>query len=255
MKTVIRVISMPDSPRRSEFSDRARGARVDWSYFDAVVGLDKKLQYDEAAVLINVGRKLAAGELGCYSSHYLSWQYLLQSDATQMIVLEDDTLVDWEYIAELTKYDLSERSFDWLRLYAKIPSRYRMICRPTLEHRRHIIEFMNYAGGTQGYIITRSGAEKFLACCRVVRCAIDTQMDRFWIHGIRDLAIYPFPIVELTGPSTIGGERGFVPGAGQCVALPAALRVRRLAINAFHKIRKLAYPFLHPARLVAQEKP
>jgi glycosyl transferase, family 25 len=247
MKTIILVISMPDSSRRAEFSARARGAGVDWSYFDAVAGLDASLQYDEGATLIEVGRNLTAGELGCYSSHYLTWQHLVRSDATQMIVLEDDTLVDWGYMSELANFDLSERSIDWLRLYAKIPSRYRMISRPTLDHRRHIIEFLNYAGGTQGYAISRSGAQKFLAHCRVVRCAIDTEMDRFWMHGVRNLAIYPFPIVELDGPSTIGGERGFVPGTGRGPALPASIRARKLASKTIHKIRKVAYPLLHPA--------
>jgi glycosyl transferase family 25 len=250
MKTIVLVISMPNSPRREEFSTRARESNVEWSYFDAVSGLDASLHYDEKATLINVGRNLTVGELGCYSSHYLSWHRLIQSDATQMIVLEDDTLVDWEYIAELMNFDLSKRSIDWLRLYAKIPSRYRMICRPTLDHRRHIVEFLNYAGGTQGYVISRSGASKFLAHCRIVGCAIDTEMDRFWVHGVRDLAIFPFPIVELSGPSTIGGERGFVPGTGKGSALPASIRRRQFANRAIHKLRKLVYPLLHPAKVI-----
>jgi glycosyl transferase family 25 len=248
MKTIIRVISLRDSPRRTEFTSRARGASVDWIYFDAVAGLDSSLQYDEAAILIDLGRNLTPGELGCYSSHYLLWQDLMLSDATQMIVLEDDTLVDWGYIAELVNFDLSERSIDWLRLFAKIPSRYRMICRPTLDHHRHIVEFLNYAGGTQGYVISRSGAEKFLRHGRVVNCAIDTKMDRFWIHGIRNLAVYPFPVIELHGPSTIGGERGYVPLVRRGLRPPVSLRMKQLASRAMHKIRKDLYPLLHPVR-------
>jgi glycosyl transferase family 25 len=70
-----------------------------------------------------------------------------------------------------------------------------------------LLRLLGHAYGTQGYVITRVGAERLMAACRDIRRPIDDQMDRFWEHGVPNLAIFPFPIMEEAVPSAIGMAR------------------------------------------------
>ena len=38
-------------------------------------------------------------------------------------------------------------------------------------------------------------------------------MDRFWAHGVPNIGLFPFPVMELGLPSTIEGERRGLPRA------------------------------------------
>ena len=70
-----------------------------------------------------------------------------------------------------------------------------------------MVEMIGPAYGTQGYAITLAGARAFIDECRVIRRPIDDAMDRSWAHGVRNLALFPAPILEATVPSAIGAAR------------------------------------------------
>ena len=115
--TKIIVISMPDaSDRRSRFEDRARGVPVAWRFYPARASLHPALRYDEQDAIVAKGRPLRAGELGCYSSHYAAWEDLQADDADQYVVLEDDVIVDWNFVGKLVAIDLARIGIDYLRL-------------------------------------------------------------------------------------------------------------------------------------------
>jgi glycosyl transferase family 25 len=96
--TKVVVISLPDaSDRRASFAERARGTSIGWTWFDAHLELAPGLTHDPDEAIVAKGRPLYPGELGCYSSHYAAWEMFLDSGAPQMLVLEDDTIVDWGF--------------------------------------------------------------------------------------------------------------------------------------------------------------
>ena len=67
------VISLADAEeRRRHFVQQAKSSVVAWQFFDAHTKLNKSLSYREENALLLGGRALTPGELGCYSSHYLS---------------------------------------------------------------------------------------------------------------------------------------------------------------------------------------
>lgn len=206
--TELFVVSLADATeRRAAFSDRARDAGVAWRFFDACTQRPDSLAIDEAAIRRNKGRALTRGEIGCYASHFSIWQEMVARDVAQAIVLEDDTIVDWAYIERLAGADLALRGFDYLRLYAKRPTFQRVVATDFLQHSRTVIELIGLAYGTQGYAITLAGARAFIDECRVIRRPIDDAMDRSWAHGVRNLALFPAPILEATVPSAIGAAR------------------------------------------------
>lgn len=207
-QTKIWVVSLANAQQRRERFAAAAGADAPaYEFFDAHTALSPDLRHVSGASHATHGRTLRGGELGCYSSHYALWQWLLASDLEQMIVLEDDVRVDWDFIAFLMRNDFSALGIHYLRLFAKIPPRWRYVASPFLDRYHHLIRCTGYALGTQAYLLTRNAAAKLVQHGREVRYPIDVFMDRYWQHGVQNLAIYPFPVIEQFQPSSIGAAR------------------------------------------------
>lgn len=224
------MLSLDTAVQRRETFARNAPKDADWSFFDAWRTLYPDLEYDEERAEINFGRTLKKGEIGCYSSHYAMWAALLQDDeADRYIILEDDVIVDWEFIGRLSR--TGDLGHDYIRLYYKRPVRTRKLVPEFVERTKALVEVHGYAFGTQGYVITREGARRFSDACRQVDRPIDNAMDRSWVHGIRNLAIFPFPLIESFTDSEIGGKRF------ERHAVQPALRGRWLRAQLREKLR------------------
>jgi glycosyl transferase family 25 len=233
VETLVLVISLPDAAsRRAAFAERARDTTLSWRFFEAHRELGAGLTYTPDDAIVAKGRELMPGELGCYSSHYHAWQTLLDSGAPQMIVLEDDTIVDWTFVEKLATLDFTARGVSYLRLFAKRPCAFRLHGE-AIEPQRYLVEFAAYAHGTQGYVITRQGAQRFLRHCRRVRRPVDIEMDRAWDHGVPCLAVFPFPLTEISTASTIGSARWVRP------EIPAGVRAARFRMRMVERARRI----------------
>ena len=230
--TLVLVISLSDATeRRAGFVERARATTLRWTFFDAHRELGAGLTCHPDEAVVASGRPLLPAELGCYSSHYHAWLSLLDSLAGQMIVLEDDTIVDWTFLETLAGVDFGAAAVSYLRLFARRPSAFRLHGE-AIERQRYLVEYAAYAHGTQGYVITRAGAERFARHCRRARRPVDIEMDRAWDHGVPCLAVFPFPLTEISTGSSIGPERWARPET------PAALRGARLRMRLIERGRR-----------------
>jgi glycosyl transferase family 25 len=237
-RTKVVVISLPDAAdRRATFTERARGTTIPWTWFDAHRELAPGLTHDPDETIVAKGRPMYPGELGCYSSHYAAWRMFLDSGAPQMLVLEDDTIVDWGFLEKLVAVDLQAAGIPYLRLYAKRPCAFREVLRDAVEQQRTLIEYLDRPLGTQGYVMTREGAQRFVRHCRVVRRPLDDELDRSWEHGVACLGIFPFPVIEQSTASTIG------PARFERFTIPSRLRVRRQAMKMRDRVLKLRQRF------------
>lgn len=222
MRTSIVVISLPQATdRRALFAERARSTTLPWRWFDARRKLGPGLEHDPDEAIVAKGRPLYPGELGCYASHYAVWQEFLDGDASQLLVLEDDTIVDWSFLAKAVAVDLGAAGILYLRLYAKRPCPFRILLQNAIERQRSVIEFLDRPLGTQGYLLTRAGARRLVSHCRRVRRPIDDELDRSWDHGIPALCVFPFPVIEESTASAIDAARW------DRYEMPARLKVRR----------------------------
>lgn len=232
-RTKVVVISMADATERQRrFRERAREAQVPWSFFSAHTALHPALSYDEEAAIVAKGRPMRDPELGVYSSHYAIWMDLQSDSVDQYVVLEDDVIVDWNFLGKLAEVDLAATGIDYLRLYYKLPVRTALVRTDFIERARSIVEVDGTSFGAQGYVITRRGAEIFLGHCRVVTRPIDDEMERTWIHGQRNLSIFPFPIMEESVASTIGSSR-FEP-----FVVPRRLKLKRFVEHRLERFRR-----------------
>jgi glycosyl transferase family 25 len=221
-RTKVVVISMTDATeRRARFADRARNAGLAWQFVPAMTSLHPALSYSEEAAIVAKGRPLRGGELGCYSSHYAAWESLQAEDFDQCVVLEDDVIVDWTFLRKMAEIDFAAMGIDYLRLYYKWPARHAVLKENFIERARSIVELSGTAYGTQGYLITKAGARILLDHCRTVKRPVDDEMDRSWAHGLRNLAIFPFPIIEESSQTIIGLTRF------ETFKVPQHLRLKR----------------------------
>lgn len=193
--------------RRKAFVERAGKATVVWRFFDAQTALHPDLNYDEARAVHENGRALQRGELGCYSSHYTLWRQLLESDADQYVILEDDVIIDWAFMERFIEQDFAGERLDYVRLYYKRPVRYVIRASKFVTRDHGLVELFGRPYGTQGYVITKSGAQSFVDACADVLRPVDDEMDRSWSHGVSNLAVFPSPIIEESVISSIGMER------------------------------------------------
>ncbi|MCI4592662.1 glycosyltransferase family 25 protein [Sphingobium sp. BYY-5] len=206
--TPVLVVSMENATaRRAAFTERARATGLPWRFFDGKRTLADGLVLAADAVERNKGRQLTQGEIGCYSSHFSIWQDMIANGTRQSIVLEDDTIVDWAFLARLAETNLTAEGIPYLRLYAKTPTWQKKIRKDFLQHSRTVVELVGNAYGTQAYVITLEGARAFSQACRVVRRPIDDEMDRSWDHGVRNLMLFPAPVIEEFVESGIGSTR------------------------------------------------
>ena len=232
-RTKIVVISMADAAdRRRRFEERAREARVPWTFHTASTSLHPALSYDEKSAIVAKGRPLRSGEIGVYSSHYELWSNLQTDDADQYVVLEDDVIVDWTFLSKLAQADLGGMGIDYLRLYYKFPIRAAVVKEDFLERARSIVELDGTAFGCQGYVVTKAGARILCDHCQAVSRPIDDEMERTWVHGLRNLSVFPFPVIEESGPSTIGNTRF------ETFAVPSDLRFKRFVTHRWERWRR-----------------
>ncbi len=207
-ETAIYVITLPSAVNRQRmFRDSANQQKVtrDWHFFNGYTALSPALRYNTRRALVARGRSLHHRELACYSSHYEAWRAFLESEARQLVVMEDDVLLDWAFLERVIRDDLSSNGVDYLKFFSKNMTPYHVVSNNF--HGRWLLNCRGFAYGMQAYLLTRAGAKRFIAHCGDVVRPIDDELDRSWAHGVPNLTVFPFPALELSGPSSIGADR------------------------------------------------
>jgi len=201
----VHVISLAESPRRAGMArqlDAVPG--LDWRFFDALRTLPDGLGYDPGGAVRAVRRTLTPGEIGCFASHAALWRTIAEGDSPAAVILEDDLLIDPGFFARLPEVIAALAAHPFVRLHAKAPVGAKVIDQAA---GRHVVRYRGIAFGTQGYILRREGAARWLASIRSVVRPVDDEIDRYWVHGVANIGLHPFPVMEVGLPSTIEGER------------------------------------------------
>ena len=231
-RTSVFVISLTTATkRRQRFSETAL-TTLPWQFFDASNGLDATLRYDARRALRRGGRSLTKAELGCYSSHYRLWQALLVDGAAdRYLILEDDVQIDWQFFERLACAELDAVPWPLLRLWFTLPVPTRKVFGP-LFGTYQVVELLDHGFGAVAYLIDKAAASRFVAALQDVIVPVDRAMEQGWRHGVRNLAVFPFPVLHPIGLSQIGGERW------HDVPKPLAMRIERGARRIVESVRR-----------------
>lgn len=116
------------------------------------------------------------GELGCYMSHVESWKYIINNNLDNCLILEDGI--------EFIRNDLQNLSIDENDDIIFI-------------NEEMIKQNNNFIGyGTQGYILTNTGAHKLIKHCEILSMPIDLQIRELCNQNNINANIMDYPFVK-----------------------------------------------------------
>jgi len=198
---VISLASAGERRRRVEAS--MRELSLPWSLFEARSTLPATLAYDENKARIHRGRALRPGELGAFGSHYECLrEFVERSTAEYRLIVEDDVFLDPGFPYVRLPALMSACGIEYLRLHATFLRPGSLIAH--LGKYRQLVRFRAPTFGACAYVVSKSGASRFLASVREVVRPVDDELDRFWHNGLPAYAIHPGPALELFGQTTLG---------------------------------------------------
>lgn len=214
---------------------------LDWSFFDALTALPSFVSYDAVAARRILARGLTPGELGCFASHAMLWrQHAAADDDSVIVVLEDDVMIDPQFLARLPEFAARLPNAGLVRLYAKAPAPARIV---GFVEGRHVVRYRGGAYGTQAYLLRPVAARALARITRVER-PVDDALDRFWEHGVPSLGVHPFPVLEIGFASTIEEARRTSPRPGTPGWL--AWKRARVADSVARRLANLRYRISEP---------
>lgn len=191
--------------RRRRVQQMMADSSLGWRFFDALTEPPVGLPQDLQRTLIELGRPMSRSELGTFATHYsILNDFVDQGASDYLLVLEDDVEIDPGFWFDQLPDLMQLAGIEALRLY----SRFLFHCRRVAQvsERHTLVRFRRPVFGTQAYLVSRAGARRFCSAIHSVVRPCDNEFDRFWANGLPLYALYPFPVIELEGKSTIHGR-------------------------------------------------
>jgi GR25 family glycosyltransferase involved in LPS biosynthesis len=200
--------------RRHHVEELQRACPFPTEIVDAVDG--KFLSSDEIAAVYDRNRHLPAypfvlrrAEIGCFLSHRLCWQKIVDEDLPYAAVFEDDAALDGKTIAKALM--LVEKHIQSCG-YIQLP------VRPIAGNSTVVAEDQNVQmlkpAVTQlrlsGQFISQTAARELLRLTALFDRPVDTFLQMHWLTGIRALAVTPSGLSDCTrqaGGSTISQNK------------------------------------------------
>lgn len=206
------VINMcKDAERRDSAKQKLQAAGIRFEFFDAISG-ESAVQrrhfkgYNDSEFLLNTGRAIATGEIGCFASHRDLWTLCVELNESIMIMEDDfDLLETFHEAFQSAEEVINEVGF--LRLQTDL----RTVCkRPIAAYNNFMVSRYTKAPHcTMCYCISPDVAGRFLDLTRVFDAPVDIFIKKFWDHGQPLYALTPFAVAPsvLSVASTIQGRQ------------------------------------------------
>ena len=239
MKTV--VISLKKSVARRIASQQSLNRyNIKFEFLDAVDGrVDKHPlleRYNENEFLLNYGRKAVPGEIGCYASHFLAWQYCI--DANQpILIFEDDFTLSEGFLSAIATTEKLIESYGFIRLE---PTKKKPQIVIKKEGKFSLVKFLKVPQCLTCYAISPSVAKALILKSREITCPVDVFIRNVAMHKQRVYGLEPYYCYP-------GGEFGSEIGKREreqaktlqqrvCILLR---KIKNIALNFIEHVRQL----------------
>ena len=140
--------------------------------------------------------KLKPGEVGCYASHLVAMELIVQRNLEYALILEDDAAIPHDIAASLADV-LANMPAGWDIVHISRDSNRAVKIVADLADDRRLVRYSRVPETTTGYLISRSGAQKFLKPSKRY-WPIDTDFRRPWCFGLEIYGVTS-PIVHPAG--------------------------------------------------------
>lgn len=185
-----------DTERLRAMDQQLQDLRIPYQRFAAIMGGDLPgwlVPYLGSA-------QLSPGEIGCYASH-LAIMKEVADGADPALVLEDDLVISPE-VPELIQSILgTDQPWEITRLSSK--SRRPLVPCSPLPNGYSLVQYLRVPLHTGAYLIKPDGARRFLGWRTARYRPIDVDLMRVWEHRTKTVGVWPLPITQDIGPSTI----------------------------------------------------
>lgn len=208
------VISLERSiDRRARVQQELKNFSLEWEFLNAVDGFVLKVlpkSYDQSKVKRLQGYELTPGEIGCYLSHMRAWEKCVEQNKT-MLVLEDDFVINGDLSNVFESLAQMDQKWSLVRLAALYDVQHRVI------DRCDGVELLQNKGdpvGAAAYVIKPSAAAQLIKHSSAIYEPVDHYLEHYGKHGVRMLAVKPYPISIVGKDSTITDRPGRLPIKG-----------------------------------------
>lgn len=185
--------------RRAAAKSMLEQAGVSFEFFDGRSADDVRSRelfdaIDEQEFLINTGRQITDGEIGCYASHREVWKRAAELDEP-VIIMEDDFELLGDFNETLAVVSRLIDRTGFIRLQTDLRARK---CRGVEIDRFRLCRFTKPPHGLMCYSLSPPVARRFLAATRVLDAPVDIFTKKYWEHGQPMFALTPYAV----GPSS-----------------------------------------------------
>jgi glycosyl transferase, family 25 len=217
---LINLASSPD--RLASVTQAAEACGLNFERFEALYGAKiRHLNHLENAF----DQSLSDGEVGCYASHLSCHNLLLERGLEQALILEDDIEFHKDFLDILNQAVLmAPKGWDIIHL----STIHKRAIWPLIElgtEDFNLVQYSRLPVNTAAYLISRSGAEKFLNPRLRIR-PVDMDIRYGWLRDLNIYGVFPAPVRQRPEMiSTIGeiAPRRFELGKGKTRKLSPGL--------------------------------
>jgi glycosyl transferase, family 25 len=204
-----------DAQRRERMQAQAAALNLPMQRFDAVLwtalpATEQSSLYSESLNRRQYHQALVAGEKGCYASHLRLWQWLVASDHTSAVVLEDDVRLNDDFAIVIAAIDVLPPNWDMIKLIGRegIGKREKASDGIALVGDHRLVRYRRIPSLTAGYVVSREGARKLLASRLPFGRPIDVDLRYWWENDLHVLGVQPASITldDTSQQSSIGAK-------------------------------------------------
>lgn len=192
------VISLPDAcERRERAAAQLADAGLDFEFFDALRGEQVIAERyfercDDNEWLLNTGRPMSLGEVGCFASHRSMWQKCVEFDEPLMIMEDDFQLLPgFEGAVEQVAGNIMQCGF--IRLQSETRARKERVAK---SGDYTLWRYTKVPHSCMCNSLTPSVAQNLIERTRAICEPVDVFIKKFWLHGQPIYGLTPYTVTE-----------------------------------------------------------
>jgi glycosyl transferase, family 25 len=190
------VINLDRSPDRWRFMrEQADILDVDIERVPAVdgVAVPETMRWEFLSSTGAIHSKLSKGEVGCYASHLVVYQRIIDAGMPHALVLEDDSVLP-DDIMQIAGEAVARCPGNWDIIHlSSVLKKRKVVPIAALGQGRHIVRHTRLPVNTWGYLVSRAGAQKLRKPGLRVR-PIDMEFRYAWVRDLEIYGVSPTPI-------------------------------------------------------------
>ena len=188
--------------RRVKFLSFLKENKLNWEILDAIDGLELTStppEYNEDKVIRLLGYPLSASEVACFLSHRLAWARCIEINRITLVLEDDFEFLPHFYDAINAAMTIYE-DWDIVRLQGLHDSPAKTL----VDHRSlQFVQNLTDPLGATAYLLKPKSAKKLLQVSQYIYEPLDHFLEHHKKHGLRIIAIKPYPVQSSGSTSTI----------------------------------------------------